>query len=255
MIRSFYTAVSGMIVQEAKQDVITNNLANVGTVGFKQDNLKSVPFDEVLIQNYDKVVGGKNVRNIIGTMTLGSRIDSVDTGFTQGTIESTDIDTDFAIEGRGFFTVQREDGNQFYTRDGHFHVNTQGILVDDSGNTVIGRDNQTGALGAINVGSGKMTSDAYGNISIDGNARYKIYTVDFNDYNALTKVGDNLYTGQNAAEVNTVVRQKSLEKSNVNLVNTMSDLITTMRTFETDQKAVQSIDGTLDKLINEVGKV
>ncbi|UZQ50857.1 flagellar basal-body rod protein FlgG [Clostridium kluyveri] len=255
MIRSFYTAVSGMIVQEAKQDVITNNLANVNTVGFKQDNLKSIPFNEVLIQNYDKVVNGKNVRNVIGSMTLGSEIDSVDTGFTQGTIESTDVSTDFAIDGRGFFTVRREDGNEFYTRDGHFHVNTQGILVDDSGNTVIGRDNQTGALGAINVGDGDMTSDAYGNISIDGNERYKIYTVDFNDYNALTKVGDNLYTGENAAEINTVVKQKSLEKSNVNLVNTMSDLITTMRTFETDQKVVQSIDGTLDKLINETGKV
>lgn len=255
MIRSFYTAVSGMIVQEAKQDVITNNLANVNTVGFKQDDLKSTPFNEVLIQNYDKVVNGKNVRNVIGSMTLGSEIDSVDTGFTQGTIESTDISTDFAIDGRGFFTVRREDGNEFYTRDGHFHVNTQGILVDDSGNTVIGRDNQTGALGAINVGDGDMTSDAYGNISIDGNERYKIYTVDFNDYNALTKVGDNLYTGENAAEINTVVRQKSLEKSNINLVNTMSDLITTMRTFETDQKVVQSIDGTLDKLINEAGKV
>lgn len=255
MIRSFYTAVSGMIVQEAKQDVITNNLANVSTVGFKQDNLKSTSFNDVLMQNYDKIVNGKNVRNIIGTLTLGSKVDSVNTGFTQGEITSTGVSTDFAIDGRGFFTVRRSDGTEFYTRDGHFHVNTQGILVDDAGDEVIGRDNQSGALGAINVGNGEISSDDYGNISIDGSARYKLYTVDFNDYNSLTKVGDNLYTGQNATETNAVVEQKSLEKSNVNLVNTMSDLITTMRTFETDQKVVQSIDGTLDKLINEAGKL
>lgn len=255
MIRSFYSAVSGMITQEAKQDVITNNLANVSTVGFKEDILAVKPFNEVLLQNYDKVEGGKNVRNIIGSINLGSGVDSVNTGFTQGTIESTGISTDFAIDGRGFFTVQRADGNEFYTRDGHFHVNIDGILVDDSGNEVIARDLQTGNLGQINVGEGKMTSDYYGNISIDGVPRYKIYTVDFGDYNNLTKVGDNLYTGANPQEYNAVVRQNSLEKSNVNVVNAMSDLLTTMRSFETDQKAVQSIDETLDKLINEVGKV
>ena len=79
--------------------------------------------------------------------------------------------------------------------------------------------------------------------------------MDLGDYNNLTKVGDNLYTGANPQEYNAVVRQNSLEKSNVNVVNAMSDLLTTMRSFETDQKAVQSIDETLDKLINEVGKV
>ncbi|MFL0195505.1 flagellar basal-body rod protein FlgG [Clostridium sp. WILCCON 0269] len=255
MIRSFYTAVSGMVVQEAKQDVITNNLANVNTVGFKQDNLKTTTFDDVLLQNYDKIVNGKNVKNVIGSISFGSKIDSVNTGFTQGTIESTGVPTDFAIDGKGFFTVRRQDGSEFYTRDGHFHVNTAGLLVDDQGNDVIGRNTQTGALGTINVGNGDITSDPYGNISINGTQKYKFYTVDFNNYNTLTKVGDNLYTGQNAVETNAVVTQKSLEKSNVNLVSVMSDLITTMRTFETNQKAVQSIDETLDKLVNEVGKV
>lgn len=127
--------------------------------------------------------------------------------------------------------------------------------MDDSGNEVMARDAATGDIGAIDVGGGKMTSDPYGNISINGTPRYKIYTVDFNDYNTLTKVGDNLYTGTNPVEYNAVVRQNSLEKSNVNVVNAMSDLLTTMRSFETDQKAVQSIDETLDKLVNEVGKV
>ncbi|MCH3964204.1 MAG: flagellar basal body rod protein FlgG [Clostridium sp.] len=259
MIRSFYTAVSGMITQEAKQDVLTNNIANANTVGFKQDDLSVGDFGEMLLQNYDKVVGGKNVRNVIGDISLGSRVNGVNSEFSSGTIQDTGIATDFAIDGRGFFAVSRQEGNgntTYYTRDGHFHVNINGILVDDAGDTVLARNTQTGALGPVDVGNGKMVCDSQGNISIDGTQRYKLDTVDFNDYNALTKVGDNLYSGNGAVESNAVnVKQNSLESSNVNVVNAMADMLTTMRTFETNQKAVQSIDETLDKLVNEVGRV
>lgn len=258
MIRGLYTAVSGMITQEAKQDVITNNLSNSTTVGFKKDNLAIRRFDDVLLENYDKVVGGKNVRNEIGTLSPGSKVDSVNTDFTQGMIQDTGKPTDFAIDGKGFFTVQRNDGinnGQYYTRDGHFHVNMKGILVNDSGDTVVGRNLATNQLEPINVGAGKLTSDVYGNISIDGNKMYKLYTVDFNDYNSIKKMGDNLYQGNNAVENNAVVRQNSLEKSNVNVINEMTDMITTMRSFETSQKIVQSLDETLGKAVNEVGSV
>lgn len=258
MIRSFYTAVSGMITQEAKQDVITNNIANANTVGFKQDDLSVGDFKEMLLQNHDKVVGGKNVRNTIGYISLGSEVNGVNTEFSGGVIKDTGLSTDFAIDGKGFFAVSRQEGNQnntYYTRDGHFHVNINGMLVDDSGDTVLARNLETGALGPINVGKGKITCNTQGDISIDGNPKYKLYTADFNDYNNLTKVGDNLYKGNGAVEANAVVRQNSLESSNVNIISTMADMITTMRAFETNQKAVQSIDETLDKLINQVGKV
>lgn len=258
MIRGLYTAVSGMITQEAKQDVITSNLGNSTTVGFKQDNLAIRRFDDVLLENYDKVVGGKNVRNEIGTLSLGSRVDSVNTDFTQGMIQDTGKPTDFAIDGKGFFTVQRNDGinnGQYYTRDGHFHVNMRGILVNDSGDAVIGRNLATNQLEPINVGDGKLTSDVYGNISINDNKAYKLYTVDFNDYNSIKKIGDNLYQGNNAAENNAIVKQNSLEKSNVNVINEMTNMITTMRSFETNQKIVQSMDETLGKAVNEVGSV
>ncbi|WML35423.1 flagellar basal-body rod protein FlgG [Clostridium sp. OS1-26] len=258
MIRGLYTAVSGMITQEAKQDVITSNLGNSTTVGFKQDNLAIRRFDDVLLENYDKVVGGKNVRNEIGTLSLGSKVDSVNTDFTQGMIQDTGKPTDFAIDGKGFFTVQRNDGinnGQYYTRDGHFHVNIKGILVNDSGDAVIGRNLATNQLEPINVGDGKLTSDVYGNISIDGNKMYKLYTVDFNDYNSIKKMGDNLYQGNNAVENNAVVKQNSLEKSNVNVINEMTNMITTMRSFETNQKIIQSLDETLGKAVNEVGSV
>lgn len=258
MIRGLYTAVSGMITQEAKQDVITSNLSNSNTVGFKQDNLAIRRFDDVLLENYDKVVGGKNVRNEIGTLSLGSRVDSVNTDFTQGMIQDTGKPTDFAIDGKGFFTVQRNDGinnGQYYTRDGHFHVNMRGILVNDSGDAVIGRNLATNQLEPINVGDGKLTSDVNGNISINDNKMYKLYTVDFNDYNSIKKIGDNLYQGNNAVENNAIIKQNSLEKSNVNVINEMTNMITTMRSFETNQKIIQSLDETLGKAVNEVGSV
>lgn len=258
MIRGLYSALNGMIVQEAKQDVITNNLANASTVGFKQNDLSVSDFGDMLLQNYDKVSGGRNVRNVIGSISLGSKINGVNTEFSEGTIKQTDIDTDFAIEGKGFFTVSRQEGNAnntYYTRDGHFHVNINGALVDDSGDTVLGRNLQTGAMGEINVGNGKMACDAQGNISVNGTPRYKLNTVDFGNYNSLTKIGDNLYSGNNPTQSNVTVRQKSLESSNVNVMSAMADMITTMRSFESNQKAVQSIDETLDKLVNEVGRV
>ncbi|KAJ49933.1 flagellar basal-body rod protein FlgG [Clostridium tetanomorphum] len=265
MIRSLYTAVSGMITQEAKQDVITSNLANVNTVGFKVDNMAAKEFDQVLLYNYDKIVGGKNVRQDIGTISLGSKIDDVVTNFTQGMIQKTDKPFDFAIEGGGFFVVQRNDGvatNNYYTRDGHFHLNSKGFLVNDSGDNVMGRNVQSGALEPIKLTGDEATADSNGNISINNRPTYKLQLVDFrgnnaaNDYKSLKKVGDNLYSGNNAREYNDItVRQYNLEKSNVNVAREIMDMMTVMRTFETTSKVIQTIDETLGKAVNEVGSV
>jgi flagellar basal-body rod protein FlgG len=108
MIRSLYTAVSGLITQEAKQNIVTNNMANANTVGFKSDNLAVKKFNDVLLENYDKKLNGRNVRNVIGSISTGSEIDGTETSFTQGTIDSTDKWSDFSIDGRGFFAVNKE---------------------------------------------------------------------------------------------------------------------------------------------------
>lgn len=276
MIRGLYTAVSSMITQEAKQDVTTNNLANVNTVGFKGNSLAVKQFGDYMLSNFDKKVGNKNVRNDLGKLSYGSSIDEVSTDFTPGIIEQTNNPTDFAIDGKGFFVVRRNDGiNQkdFYTRDGRFHVNSNGFLVNDSGDNVMGRNLSSNAVEPINVGKDSFTCDTEGNIVIGSNKTptYKMQTVDFkandnnpaNDYLALEKVGDNLYTvSQNPQIPNTlvdngsvVVRQSSIEKSNVNVINEMVSMMTNMRSFETSQKIVQTIDETLGKAVNEVGRV
>lgn len=263
MIRSLYTAVSGLITQEAKQDVITNNMANANTVGFKGDNIAIKKFNDVLIQNYDKITNGRNERNIIGSLSLGSEIDGVNTSFTQGLLEETDKWSDFAVDGRGFFTVSRNENGinkTYYTRDGHFHVNSDGILVNDSGDKLLAYEvNANGqAIGApaqINAGSNEIKLSSDGSFSLNG-LNYKLAAADFTDYNTLKKVGDNLYQGTNPIQNPKIsISQGSLEKSNVNVLDEMVNMMTVLRTFESNQKVVQSIDETLGKAVNEVGKV
>lgn len=257
MIRGIYTAVSGLITQEAKQDVISSNLANANTVGYKKDSLISKSFKDVLVHNYDKEVNGKNVKNVIGNLTLGSKIDGTYTLFDQGVVQSTDKETDFAISGNGFFSLSTNDGNdKVYTRNGHFKVNYEGDLINESGYKVLGKNIQNGKIEPIHIGKGKIESDDSGILSIDDKPMYKLSIVDFNDHNSLKKQGDNyLDTGNGAKEVEAIVSQRALEKSNVNVMAEMSDMLMNMRTFESNQKVVQTLDETLDKTVNEIGRV
>lgn len=259
MIRSLYSAVSGMIVQQSKQDVITNNMANSETNGFKGDDLMIKNFKNVLISNSEDIQNGKNVRKTIGSLSLGSKVDATTTDFTQGTITNSDSADDFAIDGRGFFTISQGTGagsQNYYTRDGHFHVNMQGDLMDENGDAVMGKNLATGNVEKINVGNGKLTSDSYGNLSVDGKPTYSFSLVDFNDYKSLKKVGNNLYSGTNPIlNANVSVQQNALEGSNVNSINSMVDMMSTMRNFESDQKVISAIDQSLGLAANDVGKV
>lgn len=257
MIRGLYTAVSGMIAQENKQNVITNNLANANTTGFKSDNLVFKNFKDAMIYNYDKSVNGKNEKQVLGGLSQGVSIDDNYTEFTQGMLEDTSKDTDFGIEGRGFFLVERNDGvssKQIATRDGHFHTNQQGYLVNDNGDYLLDSNRNR-----INVGGNKVTVDPTGKLSTsDKNgviSSTSLAVVDFNDYKSLKKIGNNEYDAVNAVDVNGNIKQGSLEKSNVNVINGMIDMMTVMRGFETDQKVVQTIDETLGKAVNNVGSV
>lgn len=255
MIRGLYTAVSGMIVGETKQAIITNNIANANTVGFKSDNLNVKNFGDVMIYNYDKIIGSRNVKNNIGSISTGSGIESVSTFFTQGVVQNTNRETDFAIQGRGFFTLSR-DGQEYYSRDGHFNVNLEGNLVNDMGDVVQGYDLYTGMMGPIKVGQGTISCSSEGNISVDGVERYKIAISDFENYDGLKKVGDNLYEGTGARRaMNYSISHKYIEKSNVNIVKETVEMMNNTRAFESNQKVVQVIDETLGKAVNEVGKL
>lgn len=255
MIRSLYTAVSGMIAMENKQNTVVNNMANANTTGYKSENLVTKSFDEVLLQNKDKLVGSTYQTNKLGNLSLGVAMDGVAISFTQGDLEQSGQVGDFAIEGRGFFAIETADGVK-YTRDGQFRVNNNGELVNNAGDLVLGINN-AGTLAPIYVGDSSFVIDDNNNIVVDGQVtNQQLAIADFDDYSTLSKVGDNYYEGENVAYVqNASVHQGYLESSNVNILNEMVDMISVMRSFETNQKFVTMIDESLEKAANQIGKV
>lgn len=256
MIRGFYTSVSGLIALQNDQEVTTNNIANVNNTGYKRRELTKSSFEDVMISNRQKVLGDKNVRNDIGTLSLGVKVNDVESIFTQGTLKATDSSTDFAIDGRGFFVAQNGD-REVYTRDGNFKINNQGYLITNDGSQVLGTNIATGQREPIYIGISKFSIDGENNIDIDGiGITDKLLIADFENYNNLEPIGDNYSTLENPiydARVN--VRQGFLEGSNVDPSTEMVKLMEIKRQFETNQKFVKMQDETVQKAASELGRV
>jgi flagellar basal-body rod protein FlgF len=144
MLRSLYIASTGMLAQREKMDIVTNNIVNVDTTGYKKDTLISKSFKDMMIQS----MNGTD----IGNLNTGIHVDDVVTSFDQGVLEQTDRLSDVALEGDGFFVVNTQDGIR-YTRDGAFAVTSNGYLVNSEGNYVQGTN------GNIYVGSGDFAID------------------------------------------------------------------------------------------------
>ncbi|MGL5066929.1 MAG: flagellar hook-basal body complex protein [Sarcina sp.] len=251
MIRGLYTAVSGMISLEAKQASITSNLANINTTAYKAEELNLKSFDEVMLQNKDNKYKEKQD---IGGISFGVRLDGTTLRDGQGILKATDNTTDFAIDGEGYFVVNRN-GEDFYSRDGKFRVTTSGYLVNISGDSVMGENLSTGNIEPIFVGNDNFVMNNQNELSVNGAApQYKIATATFDE--SLPKYGDNLYKGENPnMDSRVYLAQGNLEQSNVNLVDEMANMISVMRAFETNQKMVQTMDETLGKAANEIGSV
>lgn len=256
MLRSLYSAVSAMITLENKQNTVTNNITNANNTGYKAEDMTVKSFDDVMIQNKDKIIGNTNVTQKIGKLSLGAEMDTVVTKFTQGDLKQSDSNTDFAIDGRGFFVVQT--GNtESYTRDGSFLVDNTGYLVTTTGDRVLGVNNSNGETQPIYIGKGKnFKVDTDNKIYIDGVSTQTMKTADFADYKTLNKISDNYYSGQNPIyNAKVSVNQGYLESSNVNASTEMVNMITVMRNFESAQKCLNMIDDTLGIAATKVGKV
>lgn len=254
MIRGMYTAISSLITLEAKQGVITNNITNVNTPGFKPDELVISQFDKVMISNRDG--SSKSFKNL-GTMSIGSKIDSTVTKFNQGVLRQTEKNTDFALNGPGFFTVT-QGGQEFYTRDGSFMLDLQGNLVTTSGASVMGTNLNTGNYEEINLaGATEISVDGLNNLNINGFPLYKMRISNFGDYRDLRKVSDNLYLSEGQAFESpiTKVSNRAIEVSEVNPAVEMVNLTNVLRSFESSMKVLNYLDDSLRISANEIGKV
>jgi flagellar basal-body rod protein FlgG len=222
-----YIAASGMLAGQVRQNQLTNDLSNASTPGYKVDNATQQSFGSLLLSN---TATGQP----IGNLQTGVRVDSIVTDLTPAPLHETGQPLDFGIAGAGFFAVQSPQGIR-YTRDGQFSSSAQGVLVDSQGNQVL---SQNGA--AIPVGSGgQVAASALGVFNVTG----------------ATKQGYNQFAGTAAGQGSGVVRQGELEQSAVDPVHTMVDMISALRTYQTSENAIQTIDQTLQQSAATEGAV
>lgn len=254
MIRGLYTSGLGMKTQMKKLDVVSNNLANVDTAGFKKDQTVVSSFPEMLMTRIQDTKNNVKVPTPIGNVTLGSQIDEIYTNFAQGAFKRTDETFHVALQGDGFFTIDTPNGERF-SRDGSFVIGANGQLTTQEGNHVMGE------TGVITLGDDFLSQqrevfiDERGRITIDGDYLDTLRIVNFEDQSQLSKMGDNLYeaNGQTIPFEGQVL-QGFIESSNMNPVNAMVDLITVSRTYEANQKMIHVHDTLMGKAVNEVGK-
>jgi flagellar basal-body rod protein FlgF len=220
-------AASGMVAEQVRQDQLANDLANASTPGFKPDESPQHSFGAVLMAN-------TQAGTAIGSVDEGVQLGKTYTNMTPGTMQETGEPLDFAIVGSGFFAVKTAQGTR-YTRDGQFTTSTQGVLTDANGDPVL---SAKGAQIKVSA-TGTVPASAVGVFEVPGAA----------------KQGENLYTGTAAGKPTGTVRQGSLEGSGVDAAKVMVEMITSLRSFQSGQQAIQAIDQTLQESASQVGSL
>lgn len=248
MIRGLYTAATSMQVQMNKMDVITNNMANADTIGYKKDTMVQDSFKDRLAKRIDEIADTR-----IGRVNVGVGTSKVVTNFTQGNLKNTGGDLDVAIEGDGFLVVNTERGER-YTRMGNLSLDATGRLIDANGDSVLdSEDNEI-----ILPSGGKVVIGTNGLISVEGERIAQLQIVNFEDLHYLEKEGEGLFKtldGATEKEFTGSVRQGFTEGSNVNIVKEMVNMISLNRNYEANQKVIQTHDSLMDKAVNDVGRL
>lgn len=248
MLKGLYLASSGMLTNQNQLDIIANNLSNVSTTGFKQDQGINYSFPEVLMSRLE----GKRRPESLGRLGTGVSLKETSTDFQQGSLRQTGNQLDLAITGNGFFVVETPTGTR-YTRNGNFTLNQRGQIVTQQGYPVMG---ERGVLQTINGRDIKI--DGNGQLYLGDLQGDRFLIVDFPERGLLEKTGDNLY--QSLVEPEELregykLSQGFLEDSNVKIVQEMVKMIEASRLYEANQRVITTIDNTLDKVVNSVGKI
>lgn len=264
MIEGLYIAASGGTKQLKKLDILSNNIANINTHGFKRDLLvyeeKTAPAQS--FSNNSSETKSLNQFNGYDPAVSYVQVMQSRTDFSQGSFLKTDNALDVAIEGQGFFVVNTPKGNR-YIKNGHFKLDGQGNLVDQKGNMVLDRKDEpiliplgTREITIVNDGS------VFGGTEPELEREFlgQLKVVNFNDLQALKKEGLGLYnlpdsSTQEILVSDAKVLQGFLENSNANPIHEMTKMIETLRQLEAYQKIIQSIDEVDDQSVNNLGQV
>jgi len=241
--------LSGARAQEIRLEVLANNMANVNTVGFKEDRVFRIP--PTLSSVPEEISGASLADNPLSDNS--SPPVCTFTNFEQGHMKGTGNALDMALDGEGFFSVQTSQGIQ-YTRKGNFVLNSNGTLVTQEGYPVLGKGG-----GEIQISGQEVVVGSSGAIIVDGVEVDTLDIVDFADKKELLKNGDSLYSpldpnkpGSPAEK--TLVQQGFIEASNVDSIKIMTEMIDVIRGYESYQKILQSMNET-NSQTNEIGKL
>ncbi len=261
MIKGLYTSAGGMLPLQFRQDLVTNNLANSNTAGFKQDQAfvrELVTADLYLNENQIASTGKRppmvNVSPPAFRAAVGdaSQVVQQYTDFSQGPMEVTGNALNLALDGDGFFTVQTPGGTQ-YTRNGSFSINGNGELVTTQGHVVLGDG------GPINVSGGTINVLINGNVAVEGVVRGNLRITDFPKPYEMTKVSDSLFVPQSGgagqAAENVTVNQGMVEGNNGNPLDQLVKMIEISRMFELGQRAIRLQDETLQQAVTQAGRI
>lgn len=289
MLKGLYTAYTGMLNEQHRMDVLTNNLANATTNGFKKEGTTSEAFDTVLAYKIKDLSEPGNIPRPLATnravdeaelnnplnenylerrvrktgLNLGVKIGENYVDYSQGPIKETGNTLDLALSDRGFFAVEYTNKagvtSTKYTRDGNFTMNRQGFLQTRDGDYVLDEDGRR-----IQMDTALPISiSRNGTIIQDGTTVATIGITDFEDYNYLERFGENFFQPvEGAVEldrgetgVDTQIHQGYLEMSNISVVTEMVNMITLQRQYESNQKVITTYDDTLEQAVTQNGKI
>lgn len=265
MMRALYTAATGMLAQQTNVDTISNNLANVNTTGYKTERTEFKSLLYQTLQTRTTTANGEE-KPVSAQVGLGTRVAATTSMYTQGSMLASESDTDFAINGEGFFSIQGADGETYYTRNGDFtwSIGNQGtILTTNDGNPVLDTNGRQIAVPA-GVESSAMRFEQDGTIGYETaagnyvNMNQTIGLFQFNNPAGLEKMSDSLLAvtpasgnAINEATTNGItrstVRQNYLEGSNVQVADEMVNMIIAQRAYELNSKAIQAADDMLSQ--------
>ncbi|MFD1203817.1 MULTISPECIES: flagellar hook-basal body protein [Sporosarcina] len=277
MFRGFYTVGSGMIAQQRRTELLANNLANANTPGFKADQSTIRSFPEMYMSSLNAnripTEKGLNLKGLspVGELSTGVYMQETLPLFTQGQLRETGLTTDIALvdgvlpineetglPGAVFYRLENGNGNEYYTKNGNFMLNPEGYLTNPTGQYVLSANGQRIQLQNDDF---QVTSEG---VIMDGGTAVATLGVAFAAQpETLSKTGNGLFASEdgnlpNAAVTNGVsfsFQQGYIEGSNVDSARAMTDMLSAYRAFEANQKILQAYDRSMEKAVNEIGRV
>ena len=247
VLKGLYTSALSLAVINRRQEVSANNLANANTVGYKKDTVVAGSFSNMLLYRLDDPPVTGNLPPVVGNIAMGVQLTGIVTDYSKGTQIQTGNQLQFALNGEGYFAVATPAGER-YTRNGEFSLDSDGILSTIDGFPVLGKN------GEIIVTAGEISVDSSGTVFAGDKKIDSLRVVTFSG--TLQKEGASLFAAENPEEMeNPEIFQGSVEESNANAITEMVNMIEIMRAYEANQKVLQTHDSTLEKAVNEIGRV